>query len=562
MTEPKKDTIYIDVDDEITSIIEKVRSSPQKIVALVLPKRAAVFQSIVNMKLLKRSADEAKKKLVLITSETGLMPMAGVVGLHVAKTLQSKPYLPPVPTAPGEAAVAGDSVAAVNDAVDVPLDNSKPVGELAGLPLHEDTNEETIEVGEEPDSKPLAKKARKDKKLKVPNFGKFRTRLLLGGAGLILLLVLWFVMAKVLPTAKVTIITDTETINSNLKFIATPGAPELDLETGTVPSLTKSIKKNEGQRGPATGQKNVGEKATGTVRLVNCSQSDKLSDTNRTVPAGTAITSQGLTFILDEAVEVEPSSFIGNICQKNKKSDPATVTAQNPGSSYNVPARTYQVAGNASITGDGSEMKGGTDQVVKVVAQGDIDSLMQRITNAFTESAKQELAQQLTAEGYLPLVDTFNVGQPVIVSSPSVNDQAEEVAANVTMDFSMQGVKADDLKKLINKDTEDEIDSNRQTIIDYGFDNAVFQIGSQLDNGKVNYGLQTIVVAGPAINEDSIKSEIAGKKSGEAENILKSYPGIDEATVELDPFWVTKTPFKPAKITVLIETPNRENDHE
>ena len=59
----QKDTIYIDVDDEITSIIEKLQNSPQRIVALVLPKRASVFQSVVNMKLLKRSAENSKKNI-------------------------------------------------------------------------------------------------------------------------------------------------------------------------------------------------------------------------------------------------------------------------------------------------------------------------------------------------------------------------------------------------------------------------------------------------------------------------------------------------------------------
>lgn len=60
MSEAAKDTIYIDVDDEITGIIDKVVSSKHKIVALVLPKRAAVLQSIVNMKLLKRVAMRIK----------------------------------------------------------------------------------------------------------------------------------------------------------------------------------------------------------------------------------------------------------------------------------------------------------------------------------------------------------------------------------------------------------------------------------------------------------------------------------------------------------------------
>src|SRR5579872_5821807 len=97
MADNSKDTIYIDVDDEITTVIDKVKASGNKLVALVLPKRASVFQSIVNMKLLKRKSDEAGKKLVLVTTETSLMPLAGAVGLHVAKTLSSKPEIPAAP---------------------------------------------------------------------------------------------------------------------------------------------------------------------------------------------------------------------------------------------------------------------------------------------------------------------------------------------------------------------------------------------------------------------------------------------------------------------------------
>ena len=97
MTTNDKDTIYIDIDDEITGIIDKFNASSGKVVALVLPKRAAVLQSIVNMKLLKRAADQSKKNLVLVTTEASLMPLAGAVGVNVAKTLTSKPEVPSAP---------------------------------------------------------------------------------------------------------------------------------------------------------------------------------------------------------------------------------------------------------------------------------------------------------------------------------------------------------------------------------------------------------------------------------------------------------------------------------
>src|SRR3954463_15431332 len=94
---PSKEVLYVDVDDEITSIIDKLENSSHKVVALVLPKRAASLQSIVNMKLLARSADSAGKSPVLITSEAALLPLAGAAGLHVAKNLQSKPEIPDAP---------------------------------------------------------------------------------------------------------------------------------------------------------------------------------------------------------------------------------------------------------------------------------------------------------------------------------------------------------------------------------------------------------------------------------------------------------------------------------
>ncbi len=555
MSGANKDTIYIDIDDEITSIIEKVRSSPQKIVALVLPKRAAVLQSIVNMKLLKRSADETKKRVVLITSETGLIPLAGAVGLHVAKTLQSQPAVPSPPSLPDDSDLLTEEV---SDAEDVPIDASKPVGVLAGIP--ESSEEETIEVDNDnlPAAAGVAKlgaKAKKaNKKLKIPNFNKFRLRLILGGVGFLLLILGWYFANFVMPAAKVVIKTETQTIDTSIKFTSSPSAKEFDEANSVVPATTKELKKNEGQKAPATGQKNTGQKAAGTVRLINCNQADKLSDKIRTVPAGTAIVSGGLTFIMAKSVDVEPSSYVGNNCMKNKKSTAVDVTAQNPGDNYNLSAREYSVAGFATITGEGSDMSGGTTQTVKVVSQQDVDKLRDKIVEQFTGSAKEELKQQLTAEGLIPLVDTFTVGSPAAVSSPNVDTEAAEVNVNVSMTFTMQGVNRENITKLIQASIKDKIDPEKQTILDDGLGAAIFQINERKPNADVTYGLQTLVVAGPQINEGSLKKEIAGKKRSEAESIIRGRPGVKEVTIDLSPFWVAKTPSKPDKVTVTIES--------
>ena len=92
-----KGIVYIDIEDEITSVIDKVESSAEKVLALVLPKHATTFLSSVNMRLLKRASDAAKKSIVLITSDEGILPLAGAARLHVAKSLQSKPAIPTTP---------------------------------------------------------------------------------------------------------------------------------------------------------------------------------------------------------------------------------------------------------------------------------------------------------------------------------------------------------------------------------------------------------------------------------------------------------------------------------
>ncbi|QQS18664.1 hypothetical protein IPL68_01055 [Candidatus Saccharibacteria bacterium] len=153
-----KETIYVDVDDEITAIIERVTNAKGSIIALVLPKRATVLQSIVNMRLLKRAAESENKNLVLVTSEASLLPLAGLVGMHVAETPSSKPVIPPRPDMPSDEPESVDEPLSVTDNSALPDEDfnadaaaTTPIGELAGMaPSPIDSAEEVI-VDDGPD---------------------------------------------------------------------------------------------------------------------------------------------------------------------------------------------------------------------------------------------------------------------------------------------------------------------------------------------------------------------------------------------------------------------------
>ena len=113
----QKDVIYIDTEDDITAIISKVRASEHKIVALVPPKRIGAIQSAVNLKLVQRAAKNADKKLVIISSNTALMALAGSADIPVAKNLQSKPEVAEVPAldVDGEDVIDGEDMLTEKD---------------------------------------------------------------------------------------------------------------------------------------------------------------------------------------------------------------------------------------------------------------------------------------------------------------------------------------------------------------------------------------------------------------------------------------------------------------
>src|SRR3990170_928368 len=62
-------TLYIDADEEITSIVDRVRKAEAREIILVVPKGALLLQGVVSLKLLKKETDRRKKHLLVITQD-------------------------------------------------------------------------------------------------------------------------------------------------------------------------------------------------------------------------------------------------------------------------------------------------------------------------------------------------------------------------------------------------------------------------------------------------------------------------------------------------------------
>jgi hypothetical protein len=557
---PAKDTIYVDVDDEITAIIDKVETSKQKIVALVLPKRFAALQSVVNMRLLKRSADNADKNAVLITSEAALLPLAGIAGLHVAKNLQSKPEVPPAPF--GAVKPDGKELPESEDDADIDtkpakLDYHRSMGELAAAGATEEP--ETITLGDEEESpegdgKPNEKStAPKNKKLKIPNFEKFRLLIALGVLGFVGLITFIILALVVWPHATITIQTESMPVSANLTLTTSDSVKTLDETKKIIPAALKSSDQTASPQVQATGQQNNGQKASGSVTMTDCVSGLALPSS---VAAGTGISVNGLTFVTQGITTFSHSGTPDpqNNCFEYQATGSTNITAQTGGAKYNVSSTTFSVAGRSDVSVSGSA-SGGTDNNVTVVSQTDLDNAKKTaITTQTTNDFTSKFEKSLSDQNLYVLTSTLKAADPVITSTPSAGQPASTVSVSIKVTYSVLTVTKSDLQKMIGDTLSKQIDSNRQKLTsDDPLQGATVTVQGQSSPTAATLSISVTTTAMPIIDVPGIKKQVGGQKSGNIKDLVTNIPGVKDANVKMSPFWVSKAPKNTGKITIILQ---------
>ena len=521
-----KDTIYIDNEDEITAVIEKVINATHKVVALVLPKRATVFQSPVNMKLLKKKKKNASKSLVLITSDKGILAIASVSGVHVAKTLQTKPAIPVMEHATtGDGANPETNPAATDDAIE--LDNS--VAESVATD---------------------AERAKSTKKImKIPDFSSFRFKVGLAIVSVFTLAVLWFIGFVVMPKATVTLNTDTSTTTVTATATLAVGQEELDVENTIIPAERVQVEKIESVTVEATGQKNIGNRATGVITLTNCIDDGE----QKVIPAGTQFSKDGKSFLTTEQVILQPALVSAGTCRSADfgLSENVDVQAAESGSDFNVSEGTF----NSSISGIrafGSDMTGGTSEIVTVISQEDVNRAAQELNGTTRTAALAEMRSQLQESGQVAIEETLSEGEPKIESEPAVDEESEEVTVTITVSYSMQGASSEDISRVIDSKIRENMDDQQKNIKDNGLSTVEFEVVNRLNEAETELAMQTVATLGPDINESALREELVGKKRGDIEKQVEAIDGVRSVSVEYSPIWITTTPKSADKIEIVI----------
>jgi hypothetical protein len=552
-----KDVIYIDVEDDITAIIGKVKDAKEKIVALVPPKRVGVLQSAVNLHLLARAATQADKRLVLITNNAALGALAAAAKVPIAKNLQSKPELAEI------SALDIDNGEDIIDGAQLPVGELARTADAAALgavaftdPAIDDAVRENAAEEISRAAPPLPGQAPRKPKSKsgmgVPNFNRFRKKLIFIIAGVVLLIgfLVWAIIFA--PRADVIITARTTDSSANAKVTLGNDATT-SLASSSIKTVVQQTKKDVAVEFEATGKKDVGEKASGSVTIRNCDYSSGFS-----LPAGTKFTAGGMVFVSTAAVSVPgytaPSSTLCTLSGSTSGKATVAVQASDIGDSYNLSARTYTVdsiPAGSKVEAVGTDMAGGSKRQVKVVSSSDIQAATDQMAQQNSDDIKKELTGKFN-DTFIVLDQTFKIDRGQPQSVPAVDQEVTTGKAKLTSNitYSLSGIAKADADRFLNEYFKKQLEGQSdRRVYDNGASKVTFTNVAPVDAGFTTNIVATAKI-GPKIDDQAIKELAKGKRYGEIQSSIEAIQGVDNVDVKFFPFWVSAAPNDTKKIKI------------
>ena len=557
-----KDVIYIEPEDDITDIITKIEKAKSKIVALVPPKKAGVFRSVVNIKLIAKAGVGAEKSVVLVTTDPSIVKLAAATKLPVAKNLQTAPVIPKNDVD----IVEGEVVEETTEELEEPeTSDEEDASDGKGEEAEEDEDDEQED---EPEKKPSRKdnvKAKGKKSAnKIVGWIKDHPKIaIFGGIGCLVLIVGLIWACAIAPKATLTVGIHTTSNNFSETVSFTTKATEEDASEGKFYLEERKIETTAEVQFEATGQKNVGEKAHGDV-VIYAYFKDKGTIQ---VSAGSTFTFNGLNYVSGETTTLSWDGATVSDCENNGEASAITsgclvsgrvnVTAADAGSKYNVSASNSGWNTTAPVGAyTDKAMSGGTDETITVVQQSDIDKAKSEL-NASSESENKAKLYEEISDDALVIDSSFTQKTDEAVSSPKVGEEVKEGEKATLKATTTASVYTIDKTKVEEFITEKADLGDSQKI--YEMKDPFIENFLKTDS-NITGKLKTSYATGPKITENDVIEIVKGKGLGEAQHDLRDISGVSSVNIETSFPWVTSIPNDPNRITVIFEVKDQNGN--
>ncbi len=201
-------------------------------------------------------------------------------------------------------------------------------------------------------------------------------------------------------------------------------------------------------------------------------------------------------------------------------------------------------------------MSGGTEsKIVTVVTQKDIDAGKKALLSKSRDDVIKELESKFADDQYV-IEDSFKTTVTKTESAPAVGQEASEPNLSLSVTYTVLAVKRADISELFKREAvKGASDKSTLGVVADGLDNAQIKIKGKPLAGGQDFNVKGTATLGPSLDLEAIKATLAGKKQGDAVQILKDYPNVNSVEVHLSPFWVRSLPKNPKKIDIKIEVP-------
>lgn len=578
-------TLYIDATEEITSVIEKLKSTHEPIVALVVPKGAALTQSIVNLKLARKAAQDAGKDLILVTADNIAQNLANQIGIAFAKNEKELPKVAAGEAGASEAesatVVAGvrihryytdtdedaadlteTSTQAQSDPIAEPIvpkkilkeepektptpATSAPIKEerltrkrldttptettpAPVSPEEEDTEEQEQENSVEAVAPVTALGKQPGKQPPKPRHKGGRKRWLIPLiAGLSLLVIAaGATMFLFFPASTIAVTLETQPWQQELSFnlVAADTAPEESSTTLEYESPT--AEGEEVLEFTATGTKTVGEAATGSATIFNSQDSD-----SQVLPAGARIQANGRYFRTTAAVTVPGVTVKSG--QLIPGSASVGVTAEAIGPESNMSGITGNIVSpQTSLYAQIDKTEGGTSQEVKVVSINDIQKAKLAAEEALRAKLAITLTESIAGREYVELTEDAVFTETSFTTSVAADGEAETATATLKGTLARQ-ILADDTAGVTMRAAFAALPTDDgERIVE---DVQVANIATAED------GSQTVTVLGsgklsPIFDDSGLKETLAGRSVEAVRVYIQQNTPATGVEVDQSPRW-------------------------
>jgi hypothetical protein len=517
--------LYLEPDDEITTVVRRLRESDAPRVVMVASGRAKATTSAVALRLLAQLAAEEGREVALVADAGGraLAAEAGIPAFASVAEASAEGAVP-LPAAPAQRAPI--HVVRGEPAPEPAAEATPPMAPVSATGLEET---QAVLLPPRPSPTPVAR-LRPPTRGSPPQALQRVLPLVAVVAVLLLLVATGAAVAIVLPAATITV----QPAPIDIGPLSYPVRPEVQ------PSDGEPLEATAG--GEATGTRTRRVAAAGVVTFINYSDNDVL------VPSGTHVSAGGsVVFETTQAVSVPDSSFFGGPGRAD-----AEVVALEPGSAGNVAAEAIDQIEDADIDRALRERAGardrrvinreattgGAERELSFVRRKDV----QRVIVALAADLEQQL-QDLRAGTPERIYPVAELPPPEV----SVPDDLVGQVTDGPYSFELTGALPNDQPYVLRADAEaaaeeallaDETATPEGTLL--ADDTIGVELGeATLDGEAIVVAASVTATAVPDVNTDALRRELAGRTAAEAEAALAS---IGPTDVELWPVWVDRIP--------------------